>query len=62
MSEICLRGVIHYSGKLCEALPSEVFQVVAKVIKGQRAGRGHILFFRPDHKGLIRRPKDFVLT
>ena len=62
LSEICLRGVIHYSRKPCEALPSEVFQVVAKVIKGQRAGKGHILFFRPDHKGLIRSPEGFVPT
>jgi len=40
MSEICLRGVIHYSRKPCEALPSEVFQVVANVIQRQRAGTG----------------------
>ena len=28
--------------KPSEALPSQVFQVVAKVIKEQRAGKGHI--------------------
>ena len=45
LPEICLRGVhneIHNSRKPDEALPSEVFQVVAKVIKGQRAGKGFL--------------------
>ena len=45
LPEICLRRVhneIHNSRKPDEALPSEVFQVVAKVIKGQRAGKGFL--------------------
>jgi len=40
------------SVKSSEALPSQVVQVVTKVIEEQRAGKGHI-FFRPDCKGHI---------
>jgi len=42
--------------KPSEALPSQVFQVVAKVIKGQRAGKGHISTRGtvPSDRGLAR--------
>jgi len=39
--------------KPSEALPSQVFQVVTKLIKGQKAGKGAYLVFRPHHKGHI---------
>ena len=43
--------------KPCEALPSQVFEVGAKVIKGQRA----YFVFRPDHKGrLWWRPRENI--
>ena len=36
-----------------EALPSQVLQVVAKSIKEQRAGIGHILFLDQTTKGTL---------
>ena len=56
LPEICLRRVdneIHSIKKPSETLPSQVFQVVAKVIKGQRGGKGAHFVFRPDHKGQL---------
>ena len=57
MPEICLRGVhneIHNIQKPHEALPSQVF---LKVIQGQKAATGHILFLRiPVHNGHIKSP------
>ena len=47
------------SVKSSEALPSQVVQVVTKVIEEQRAGKGHI-FVRPDRKGRIGSPKGTV--
>ena len=44
---------IHNIKKPSEALPSQVFQVVTKVVKGQWAGlRAHFVY-RPDHKGIL---------
>ena len=37
-----MHSEIHNIRKPSEALPSQVFQVVTKVIKEQRAGKGHI--------------------
>jgi len=34
-------------------LPCQVFQEVAKVIKKQMAGKGHILFFNQTTKGTM---------
>ena len=50
---IGLRGVhyeIHTIRKPREALPSQVFQVVAK---GQRVGKKHILFLDQTTKGIL---------
>ena len=44
---------IHTIMKPSEALPSQVFQVVGKLIKGQKAGKGAHFVFRPHHKGHI---------
>jgi len=54
LPEVCLRGVHNEIQKLREALPSQVFQVVAKSnqrAKGMAKGTS-----RPDHKGHIQRP------
>jgi len=44
---------IHDTQKPSEALPGQVFQVVLKVIKGQRAGKGRILFSDQTTKGTM---------
>ena len=38
---------------ILEALPSQAFQVLLKVVKGQRAGKGHILFLDQSTKGTL---------
>ena len=57
LPEIRVDNEIHSIKKPSETLPSQAFQVVAKVIKGQRAGKGAHFVLRPDHKGHIRSPK-----
>ena len=44
---------IHDTQKPSEALPGQVLQVVVKVIKGQRAGKGRILFLDQTTKGTM---------